>query len=156
MLSEAFTHARTRRPVLQFPRQRHAATAASANSSCASSASKAAIQGLADSLAQEIAAPGIKVTIVEPGPLNTDFAGSSVHSTPIECARRSTPALLPCRVADPATVGREMLNVVDSERAPMRVLFGPLAAQVVPHVFAKRLKTWDEWSSADVHASIRR
>lgn len=46
-------------------------------------ASKAAIEGLSDSLAQEVASFGIKVTVVEPGPFGTEFATSSAWSEPL-------------------------------------------------------------------------
>jgi|SRR5690348_829498 len=70
-------------------------------------ASKAALEGLADSLAQEVAGFGIKVTVVEPGAFGTDFATSSTWSKPVTAydgAREATGAafagfLLPTRMA---------------------------------------------------------
>lgn len=46
-------------------------------------ASKAALEGLADSLAQEVAGFGIKVTVVQPGAFDTGFAGSATWSEPV-------------------------------------------------------------------------
>src|SRR6478672_3777619 len=47
-------------------------------------ASKWALEGLSQALAQEIAAFGIKVTLIEPGGYSTDWAGSSAgHATPL-------------------------------------------------------------------------
>ncbi|MEO8122028.1 MAG: SDR family NAD(P)-dependent oxidoreductase, partial [Rhodoferax sp.] len=114
------------------------------------SASKAAIEGIADSLAQEVAAYGIKVSIIEPGPFGTDFAASSVYSEPLAAykelheAVNASFATMP--VADPGIVGPELLKVIDADKPPLRIFFGPLAAQVVPHVYAERLKTWDAWA----------
>lgn len=41
-------------------------------------ASKFALEGASEALAQEVAPLGIKVTLVEPGPFRTDFAGRSL------------------------------------------------------------------------------
>ncbi|HAI07640.1 MAG TPA: short-chain dehydrogenase/reductase, partial [Pantoea sp.] len=46
------------------------------------SASKHAVEGWSDSLAQEAGPLGIHVTCVEPGPFRTDWAGRSLHQTP--------------------------------------------------------------------------
>lgn len=45
-------------------------------------ASKWAVEGLTDALAQEVAHFGVKVTLIEPGAYATDWAGSSVDRAP--------------------------------------------------------------------------
>jgi NAD(P)-dependent dehydrogenase (short-subunit alcohol dehydrogenase family) len=47
-------------------------------------ATKFAIEGMSEALAQEVAPFGIKVTIVEPGPFRTDFRNRSLYSAPLE------------------------------------------------------------------------
>ncbi len=44
-------------------------------------ATKYAVEGLSDSLAQEVAPLGIKVSIVEPGPFRTNWAGPSIKQS---------------------------------------------------------------------------
>jgi NAD(P)-dependent dehydrogenase (short-subunit alcohol dehydrogenase family) len=46
-------------------------------------ASKWAVEGLTESLAQEVGAFGIKVTLVEPGPFGTGWLDANVHSEPL-------------------------------------------------------------------------
>lgn len=47
------------------------------------SASKFALEGLSEALAQEVAPFGIKVLIVEPGAFRTDFAGDALRHMPV-------------------------------------------------------------------------
>jgi len=42
-------------------------------------ASKFAMEGMSEALAQEVSPLGIKVSIIEPGPFRTNFAGRSLH-----------------------------------------------------------------------------
>ncbi|BBH70698.1 short-chain dehydrogenase/reductase [Actinoplanes sp. OR16] len=113
-------------------------------------ASKWALEGLTESLAQEVAGLGIAVTLVEPGGFATDWAGSSaVHAVP-------NPAYQPIRDAmaarsadaqygDPAAAGPALLQIVDAEQPPLRVLFGSQPTQIVKHLYAQRLQTWADW-----------
>jgi NAD(P)-dependent dehydrogenase (short-subunit alcohol dehydrogenase family) len=113
-------------------------------------ASKWALEGLTESLAQEVAGFGIKVTLVEPGGFATDWAGSSaVHAEP-------NPAYQPIRDAmaarrgdaqygDPAAAGPALLDIVDADQPPLRVLFGSQPTQLVKHLYAQRLQTWADW-----------
>ncbi|GAA3336242.1 SDR family oxidoreductase [Amorphoplanes nipponensis] len=113
-------------------------------------ASKWALEGLTESLAQEVAGFGIKVTVVEPGGFSTDWAGSSaVHADPnpayqpmrdAMAARRAGSAL-----GDPAATGAALLQIVDAENPPLRVLFGSQSTELVKHLYAQRLQTWADW-----------
>src|ERR671932_908695 len=90
-------------------------------------ASKWALEGMSQSLAQEVADFGIKVTLIEPGGFSTDWAGSSAkHSTPLPAyadfhekaqqqrkQRNSTPG-------DPKASAAAVLRIVDAETPPLR------------------------------------
>ena len=120
------------------------------------SAAKAAIEGLSDSLAQEVAGFGIKVTVVEPGPFGTEFATSSAWSEPLAAydgvreAVNAGFATMPN--PDPAGVGPALLKVVDAENPPLRVFFGSFPHHVVPQVYTDRLKTWQDWAELSAEA----
>ncbi|GAB2869496.1 SDR family oxidoreductase [Nocardioides pacificus] len=114
-------------------------------------ASKWALEGLTESLAQEVAPLGIKVTLVEPGGFSTDWAGDSAkRSAPLAAydhvregmAARSGSQ----KPGDPVTAGRAILDVVDADEPPLRVLFGSVPTQLVKHLYATRLETWEQWS----------
>jgi NAD(P)-dependent dehydrogenase (short-subunit alcohol dehydrogenase family) len=119
-------------------------------------ASKAALEGLSESLAQELAPFGVKVTIVEPSIFDTGFAASSAQAEPM-------PAYAPVRDAvnaqfaglpqgDASGVGAALLNVVDAEQPPLRLFFGTLPMHVVPPLYAQRLKTWEQWAGVAAQA----
>ncbi len=119
-------------------------------------ASKAAVEAFSESLAQEVGGFGIKVTAVEPGPFGTDFNASLNFSEPLAAYRgvhegiQAANATIPA--ADPAGVGSALLKVVDADHPPLRVFFGSFAHQVVPPVYAERLKTWAEWADLSAEA----
>jgi NAD(P)-dependent dehydrogenase (short-subunit alcohol dehydrogenase family) len=124
-------------------------------------ASKWALEGLTESLAQEVAAFGIKVTLVEPGAYGTDWAGSSaVHAEPqpqydplreAMAARRGQSR--PGFTGDPAAAGPALLKIVDAEEPPLRVLFGTVPTQMLPQIVQKRLDTWEQWKHVSIEAN---
>ncbi|MGW3882827.1 SDR family NAD(P)-dependent oxidoreductase [Streptomyces sp. NPDC005055] len=120
------------------------------------SASKGALEGLADSLSQEVAAFGIKVTVVEPGAFGTEFAASSGYSEPLAAyagVREAVNAgFSSMPMPDPSGVGAALLKVVDADNPPLRVFFGSFPLQVVQPLYAERLKAWEEWAEVSAQA----
>jgi NAD(P)-dependent dehydrogenase (short-subunit alcohol dehydrogenase family) len=105
-------------------------------------ASKWALEAFSDSLAQEVAAFGIRVTLVEPGSYVTDWAGSSAvwaeGLEPYEAIREQMVAAA-AGGYDPARVGAAILAVV--EEAPSRAFFGSGPEPIVEQVYQHRLDT---------------
>ena len=114
-------------------------------------ASKWALEGFSDSLSQEVAGLGIKVTIVEPGGFSTDWAGSSATLAEVNPAydkvREALAAQMShARYSDPANAGAALLQIVDAQNPPLRVFFGTQAMEIVEPLYARRLQTWADWA----------
>src|SRR5215212_4292262 len=91
-------------------------------------ASKWALEGLSQALAQEVAQFGIHVTLIEPGGFATDWAGPSAkHSAPLpayDAYREEVQRMRRERnpePGDPVASGQAVLAIVDAEEPPLRV-----------------------------------
>lgn len=111
-------------------------------------ATKWGIEGFTESVAHEVAPFGIGVTIVEPGGARTEFRyGSAQVAEPI-AAYAGTPArsfesmldpasgLAP---GDPARMATAIINSVDQEPAPLRIVLGSQALNSTISTLEKRL-----------------
>jgi NAD(P)-dependent dehydrogenase (short-subunit alcohol dehydrogenase family) len=119
-------------------------------------ASKWALEGFTESLAQEVAGFGIKVTLVEPGGFATDWAGSSAvwgeKNPAYDEIKASFFGRAGAAQPEPVGFGTAILKVVDAEQPPLRVLFGEQPTQIVKGLYAKRLATWAEWEPVSLEA----
>ncbi len=119
-------------------------------------ASKWALEGFCDSLAQEVAGFGIKVTIVEPQLFATDWDSQSTRQAtplaPYEPLRAELREWMPTlQYGDPKAAAPILLEIVDADEPPVRVLFGSYAAEYVPSVYEERVAGWralDGWARA--------
>jgi NAD(P)-dependent dehydrogenase (short-subunit alcohol dehydrogenase family) len=121
-------------------------------------ASKWALEGFSQSLAQEVAGFGIHVTLIEPGGYSTDWAGpSATHS-------EENPAYADVREAaknrrsaaaspgDPKATRTAILKVVDANEPPLRIFFGEAPLEIATQDYESRLATWNEWQPVSVEA----
>ncbi len=120
-------------------------------------ASKWALEGLTESLAAEVAPMGIKVTLVEPGGFDTDWAGTSSRRSPemaeYEPVRKAAAGRRGVQEpGDPRAAGRALLEVVDAVEPPLRVLFGAQAPTIVAGIYERRLRTWKDWEQTSLRA----
>ncbi|MEV6657259.1 SDR family oxidoreductase [Nocardia fluminea] len=120
-------------------------------------ASKWALEGLSESLAQEVAGFGVKVTLIEPGGYSTDWGGSSaVHAQPqaqYDQVRQAMYAASSTVIqGNPVAVGPAILKIVDADEPPLRVFFGEQPTLIAPHVYQQRLAEWEQWKQLSIEA----
>ncbi|MBT2547650.1 SDR family oxidoreductase [Arthrobacter sp. ISL-65] len=108
-------------------------------------ATKWGIEGFAESVSQEVAPFGVGVTIVEPGAARTEFLGGSVQIADELAAYEGNPAhafrgLIGVEaLGDTGKMVAAMIDSVDVEPAPLRLLLGSDAYGTTHQVLQDRL-----------------
>jgi len=114
-------------------------------------ATKFAVEAMSEGLAAEVAALGIKVTILEPGHFTTGF-GSAARSAPaidvynpIRQAIRAS--FKPEDFGDPAATSKALFEVVDADQPPLRLALGTGTVTKFKSVYEGRLNNWSKWEA---------
>jgi len=114
---------------------------------------KAALDAACDAAAQDVAPYGIKFTSVVPGPFRTDFIGRSMDRSPRLPAYEATVGKFGGflekmdgkQPGDPAKAAKAIIDMLDAEKPPFRLLLGGYAHTM----FAKKLASMEaemkEW-----------
>ncbi|MFD7284083.1 oxidoreductase [Streptomyces sp. NPDC059862] len=122
--------------------------------------SKFAVEGIAATLAQEVAPLGIHVTAIEPGSFRTDWAGRSMHRVESTIAdydkifaatRERRLAMSGHQLGNPAQAGRALLAVVEAENPPTHLILGSDALRLVADArsaFDAETAAWSELSKS--------
>jgi NAD(P)-dependent dehydrogenase (short-subunit alcohol dehydrogenase family) len=115
-------------------------------------ASKWALEGFSQALAQEIAPFGVHVTLIEPGGFDTDWSGPSAkHADQLPAYDEVRAAVLAERAGrwahpgDPTASAAALLKVVDAEEPPLRVFFGASPLTTAKTDYETRLRNWERW-----------
>ena len=126
-------------------------------------ATKFAVEGLSESLAQEVEPLGIKVLIVEPGPFRTDWAGRSTSRTPVEI--KDYESTVGARMAssqngsgkqqgDPVRGCEAIIKAVEAENTPLRLLLGEPAYRMAMEKIDLLKANFEAWKEVTLGADF--
>jgi NAD(P)-dependent dehydrogenase (short-subunit alcohol dehydrogenase family) len=124
-------------------------------------ATKYAVEGLSESLALEVAPLGIKVTIVEPGPFRTNWAGPSLKQSKVRIGdydqtagerRRQTEARSGSQVGDPVRGAEAIIAAVEAREPPLHLVLGKPALGLARAKLEALRKDFDAWEATTLGA----
>ncbi len=122
-------------------------------------ATKFAVEGVSEALAEELKPFGIRVIIVEPGPFRTDFLGRSISVAQREMPEYSETAGLRRRyrdsndgrqAGDPAKAVEVILQAIDSDAPPLHLPLGPVAIQTAERKLSGFQRDLDQWRKISI------
>jgi NAD(P)-dependent dehydrogenase (short-subunit alcohol dehydrogenase family) len=120
-------------------------------------ATKFAVEGLGQTLAQEVADFGIKVTLIEPGPYATEFMSESSMAYTRQIPeyglmREKLRGMLTGDMfGSPKATINALMQVVDAEVPPLHFIMGNFVPVVRQH-YEARLETWRQWETISAAA----
>ena len=113
---------------------------------------KWAVGGFSSVLAQEVAPLGIKVSVLEPGGMRTDWAGSSMSVPPISAPYQATVGAMAAMhdgaatmAGDPAKVAQVVLQIAEMDEPPLRLLLGSDAYTYATAAGRRLLEQDERW-----------
>lgn len=121
--------------------------------------SKWALEAFSQSLAGEVADFGIRVTLIEPGGFETDWAGSSAKHAKDLPAYSDVKAKLGAsrkerigKRGDRKASSAALMKIVDAKDPPLRIFFGAAPLGIAKADYAKRIETWEAWDAVSNEA----
>lgn len=124
-------------------------------------AAKCALEGMSESLAAEGRSFGLRVTIVEPGPFRTDFISRSLEhaSSDVQEYHGSAGKFAKFiagidgkQPGDPVKAAQQILQVVDAEKPPLRLVLGKYAIDKTRRSLAQRETELTQWEACGLAA----
>jgi NAD(P)-dependent dehydrogenase (short-subunit alcohol dehydrogenase family) len=126
-------------------------------------ATKYAVDGLSEALSKEVAPLGIKVTIVAPSGFRTDWAGRSANDSKIVIEDYASTAgknkgdirgYSGNQPGDPVRAAKAMIQVVETENPPLRLLLGVAALKGARLKLDELKQDFDTWAEVSEGADF--
>jgi len=115
-------------------------------------ATKYAVEGISESLAQEVAPFQIRVTLIEPGLFRTDWAGRSsvktetaIYTENVRDTIARFEGISGKEPGNPDKAAKVMISLVESDDPPLRLLLGKSAYQMASNKFTTLLQNMETW-----------
>ena len=126
-------------------------------------ATKFAVEGLSEALAKETAPLGIRVTIVEPGPFRTDWAGRSLktpksaiddYAQSAGARRAAIQGYSGSQQGDPVRGAEAIIQAVESPEPPLHLFLGRPACEMIAVKFKEFSAEIDKWREVSLAADF--
>jgi NAD(P)-dependent dehydrogenase (short-subunit alcohol dehydrogenase family) len=123
---------------------------------------KFAIEGICEALAKEVDHLGIGMTIVEPGPIRTDFGEGATAKTPedpdyeesVGKALEWFADLAGKQPNDPKRVAEAIIEAIDSAKPPLRLALGEEAVQAIREKLDRQGRDLDAWEELSTSTAV--
>lgn len=124
---------------------------------------KAALELMSEGLNAEVSPLGIRVMVVEPGAFRTHFYDSSLKGADMtigdyqDTAWKRSPQNAPNQQnqpGDPDKAGDVLIDALESEKPPFRLLLGSDAVRIVRAALEARLREVEEWAEVSARTDF--
>jgi NAD(P)-dependent dehydrogenase (short-subunit alcohol dehydrogenase family) len=124
---------------------------------------KYAVEGISESLANEVRPLGIDVMLVEPGPFRTNWAGLSIKESSIRIGdyektagerRTQTAARSGKQAGDPVRGAKAIIDAALADPPPLRLLLGKIALDLARKKIELLANDFNTWESTTLGADF--
>lgn len=124
-------------------------------------ATKFGVVGFSEALSKEVGPLGVKVTVVEPGPFRTDWAGRSLQSSPrpieayaetVHARLKSVSEISGKQPGDPVRAAQAIIAAVDSPEPPLNLVLGADGLKRVRQKIDALRSELDRWEALTLSA----